>query len=64
MIQTQLSEHFDEPIQTWVHPRPTDEGMQYRIKFLQQDEEYTVEQLLGFLRPIFGYFAHYKRAVG
>ena len=64
IMQKQLSEHFDEPMQTWVHPRPTDAGMQYRIKLLQQDEEYTVDQLVGFLRPIFGYFAHHKRAVG
>ena len=64
MMESHLAEHFDEPIQTWVQPRPTDEGMQYRIKLLQQDEEYTVDQVLGFLRPIFGYFAHHTRAVG
>ena len=64
MISNHLAEHFDEPIQTWVHPRPTEQGMQFRLKILQQDEEYTVDQVVGFLRPIFGHFAHHTRAVG
>lgn len=64
MITEHLQEHFDEPIQTWVQPRPTDEGMHFRIKILQQDEAYTVDQLVGFLRPIFGHLAHHTRAVG
>ena len=59
-----LAEHFDEPIQTWVEPRTADNGVQFRIKLLQQDEAYTVEQVVGFLRSIFGHFSYHTRAVG
>ncbi len=64
MLYNNLAEYFDEPIQIWVHPQSTGKGMQFRIKVLQQDEEYTVDQVVGFLRPIFGHFAHHLRAVG
>ncbi|MAA77710.1 MAG: hypothetical protein CL916_00500 [Deltaproteobacteria bacterium] len=64
MITNHLSEHFDEPIQTWVHPNSTDEGMHFRIKILQEDEAYTVDQVVGFLRPIFGHFSHHTRTAG
>lgn len=64
MVEMRVHNDFDEPIQSWVYPRPGDKGMQYRVKVVQQDEPYTVEQLVGLLRPMFGYFAQNKRKVG
>ena len=58
LMDNRMHNEFDEPIRTWVFPQPNRDGMEFRIKLVQEDDPYTVDQVLALIRPVFGYFSH------
>ena len=56
ILETQMNEHFDKPIRIRIDSTTSGSQVAFRIKMFQQDEQYSVDQVVGLLRPIFGYF--------
>ena len=64
LMDNRMHNEFDEPIRTWVFPQPSSDGMEFRIKLVQEDDPYTVDQVLALIRPVFGYFSHNVQTKG